>query len=63
MDKVDDVGDVSSTFQVNQDTRHVSVQKNGSLIETFVSKNINIHPSQPKSPTDELKGLRNEAAM
>ena len=32
----------------DQDTRLISVHKNGSLIETFVSKNSNIHPSQPQ---------------
>lgn len=31
----------------DQDTRHISVHKNGSLIETFVSKNSNIHSSKP----------------
>lgn len=32
----------------DQDTRRISVHKNGSLIEIFVSKNSNIHPSQPQ---------------
>lgn len=34
--------------QNDQDTRVTSVHKNGCLIETFVSKNSNIHPSQPQ---------------
>lgn len=34
--------------QNDQDNTFVSVHKNGSLIETFVSKNSNIHPSQPQ---------------